>query len=313
VIIVMGENVVDLIPATDAPQPAPTAAPLLRAALGGGPANTAVAAARLGAPVAFAGRFGADAFGVRLRGRLSAAGVNLDAARSTADPSALALASVDEHGVARYDFWLDGAADFSTASADELPVPEAGDILHIGSLGAFWPPGADAIEAWVRRWRDRATISLDVNLRPIVLERQRDARERLVRLIRLAHVVKASDEDAVAAAPGEDPLDVARGWLSGGARLVVLTRGAAGAVGLASDGTTASAPARPVVVADTIGAGDAAMGALLARLHASGVDGVTADLKESLRYLCTAAAIACTHPGAYAPEANEVVAALAGG
>src|SRR5262249_39241087 len=108
----MGENVVDLIPVVSepsTPQPRPTAGPLLRAALGGGPADTAVAAARLGAPVAFAGRFGADAFGSRLRDRLATAGVDLSAARSTAAPSALALASIDAHGVARYDFWLDGA------------------------------------------------------------------------------------------------------------------------------------------------------------------------------------------------------------
>jgi fructokinase len=308
VITVVGENVVDLIPAGDG---------LLRPALGGGPANTAVAAARLGAPVAFAGRFGADAFAAALRQRLDAAGVRLDPARTAAAPSALALASLDAAGVARYDFWLDGAADFGTASADELPAPAPGDILHIGSLAAFWPPGADAIEAWIRRWRDRALVSVDVNLRPVVLEQQRDARERLARLVRLAHVVKASDEDATAAAPGEDPLDVARGWLDAGARLVVLTRGAAGATGLArgpaGETTEASVPAPAVPVADTIGAGDAAMGALLGRLHAAGVEGVAADLAETLRYVCTAAAIACTRPGAYAPDGIEVAAALAGG
>jgi fructokinase len=302
-IIIVGENVADLIPAGDG---------FLRVALGGGPANTAVAAARLGGAVGFAARFGADAFADQFRARLTGTRVDLAAARSVDAPSAVAVAAIDAAGVARYDFWLNGAADFSATDAVlDLPEPSPGDILHVGSLAAYWPPGADAIEAWLARWRDRCTVTFDVNLRPVVLDRHLDALERLERLIRLAHVVKASDEDVAHAYPGMDFAQVAAAWLARGPELVVLTHG--------GDGASAHTAGRPAVlvgapriaVADTIGAGDAAMAALLVQLAARGRAAVRDDLDEILRYVCATAAVACTRPGAYGPEPAEVAALLA--
>lgn len=301
-ITIVGENVADLIPAGDG---------LLRVALGGGPANTALAAARLGGAVGFAARFGLDGFAAQFRARLTSAGVDLAAARNVDAPSSVAVATVDDAGVARYDFWLNGAADFSaTDAALDLPEPSPGDILHVGSLAAYWPPGADAIEAWLARWRDRCTVTFDVNLRPIVLDRHRDARDRLERLIRLAHVVKASDEDVAHAYPGKDFARVAEGWLASGPELVVLTHGGDGASAHTAAGPPVVVGAPRIVVADTIGAGDAAMAALLVQLAAHGRASVRDDLNTVLRYVCATAAVACTHPGAYGPEPAEVAALL---
>ena len=90
-IIISGENVADLL----------TVGPgLLRTSLGGGPANTAVAAARLGGAVSYAARFGSDAFGRAFRERLCAAGVDLSHAVEVAAPSSLALANLDANGAA---------------------------------------------------------------------------------------------------------------------------------------------------------------------------------------------------------------------
>jgi fructokinase len=303
-IIVAGENVADLIPAP-ASVPASDSAvepALLRLTLGGGPANTAVAAARLGAEVSFAARFGSDAPGRAFRARLTEAGVDLRHAVDVPNPSSLALVSIDATGAAAYDFWLAGAADF-TATA--LPPVRAGDIQHIGSLAAYWPPGADVIEEWVSR-RSPATVTLDVNLRPIVLATQPDVVERLGRLVRNADVVKASDEDLRLAYPGADPEETARGWLEAGPSIIVITLGARGALGLTRNGCRVLVPAPVVEVADTIGAGDAAMGALLTRLAANGADGIGEDLEETLRFIVATAALACTKPGAYAPYPAEV-------
>jgi fructokinase len=297
-ILVAGENVTDLLAVPDG---------LLRPALGGGPANTAVAAARLMATVGFVGRFGSDAFGRAFRERLASAGVDLSHAPDVDAPSSLALATIDADGVATYDFWLNGAADFM---ATDLPVPGDGDILHVGSLAAYWPPGAATIESWLRKHRDRATVTFDVNLRPIVLASHGDdALARLDRLVRLAHVVKASVDDVTLAYPGADPETVARGWLEGvptGPRLVVLTQGADGVTALTRDGGRMHVPAPIVTVADTIGAGDAAMGALLARLQSEGLDGVIEKLEPVLRHVCAVAALACTRPGAYAPTPSDI-------
>lgn len=300
-IIVVGENVVDLIPA------ATSDGDMLRVTLGGGPANTAMAVARLGADVTYPCRLGADAFAERFRARLVAGGVDLSSARITDAPSTMAIASLDATGAARYDFWLDGAADFGI---DSLPAPAEGDILHVGSVAAYWPPGADVIESWLLRWRDTCTVTFDVNLRPFVLARQPDALDRLERLVRLAHVVKASEDDIAAAYPAAMPASVARSWLAAGPELVVLTHAERGASAHVAGKDRVAVPAPQVLVADTIGAGDAAMGALLARLATQGLRGISSRLDETLGYVCAAAAVACTRPGAYAPDPVEVAALL---
>lgn len=309
-IIVAGENVADLVATPEG---------LLRPALGGGPANVAVAAARLGAPVAMAARLGRDAFGAAFRGRLRESGVDTRYLVETADPSALALATLAADGDARYDFWLAGAADFGWRPA-ELPRPRPGDTLHLGSLAAFLPPGADALERWARRHRPQRTITFDPNLRPVALA-QPGALVRLERLVRLAHLVRASEDDLLLAYPGEAPTATARRWLAqraaaGGPAMVVLTRGPAGATALTARGEVSVAAPR-VDVVDTIGAGDTAMGALLAALHTGGALSPEAltrmdpqHLAGTLSFVCTAAALACARPGADPPVRDEVAAVL---
>jgi fructokinase len=291
-IVVTGENIVDLIPQPNGD---------LRPALGGGPANIAVAAARLGAPVAMAARLGGDPFGAAFRARLVDSLVDGRYLRDTTDPSTLALASIGVDGSARFEFWHQGAADFGWRDG-ELPHLAAGDIAHIGSLGAFLLPGADAVERWAAGLRPQCTVTFDPNLRPVSLA-EPGAVDRLERLVRLADVVKVSEDDLLLAYPREPVPDSARRWLAVlGSRLVLVTRGADGITSFSAEGErTVPAPAVPVV--DTIGAGDAAMGAVLACLHGTG----TVDLE----YVVAVAALACTKPGADAPTAAEVSAFLA--
>jgi fructokinase len=300
-IIVSGENVADLLPAETG---------LLRTALGGGPANTAVVAATLGGEVSFAARFGSDAFGQAFRDRLTAAGVDLSHAVDLDAPSSLALTSIEASGAANYDFWLEGAADYA---ATELPDAGPHDIRHIGSLAAYWPPGADVAEHWIEP--ASGLVTLDVNLRRVVLEHQPDAVYRLERLVQHADVVKASDEDLLMAHPAAAPEDTARRWLNGGAlgtpTLIVITRGAEGAIGLTRGGGRVHVPAPTVPVVDTIGAGDAVMGALLTRLASTSLQSVCENLEDALRFAVAVAALACTKPGAYAPSIGEVESCLA--
>lgn len=295
-IVVAGENVVDLVPVDG---------DLLRPELGGGPATIAVAAARLGAPVAMAARLGGDRFGAAFRDRLVAAGVDPRHLVRSTDPSTLALVSLDR-GEAHYDFWLTGCADFGWRDA-ELPPLAAGDIAHLGSLAAFVPPGADALARWAVRHRRHGVVTFDPNLRPVVLTDGAAAIGRLERLVAAAHVVKASEVDLRLAYPDLSPVDAAGRWLAGpGPVLVVLTRGEAGITALTRENEV-TMPALGVPVVDTIGAGDTAMGALLALLHERGLDGVLADLPATVRRMCAAAALACARPGPRPPTLAEIL------
>ncbi|MEX0370457.1 MAG: PfkB family carbohydrate kinase [Tateyamaria sp.] len=65
---------------------------------GGKGGNQAVAAARMGADVAFAGRIGKDAFGATLRDTLLAADINIDQLQTDTGASGMSAAIVDDHG-----------------------------------------------------------------------------------------------------------------------------------------------------------------------------------------------------------------------
>jgi fructokinase len=325
---VIGENIIDLVPLEAGNLP-PNAAdvPAYQAFSGGSPANVAVAAARLGTETALMARISRDVFGQRVRARLAEDGVSDRYLVTAREASSLAVVTFDDQRRASYDFWLDGTADWQWTDA-ELPSPLAPDVtaLHVGSLAAYLEPGASAIARLVRSERERGnvTISLDPNIRPAIVGGPdgdlAQAREHTERLVALAHVVKASDEDLSALYPDRSLEESARTWLALGPSLVVLTRGGDGALAIGRSATLA-VPAPIVDVADTVGAGDTFSGALLHSLSEAGLLGTAgmsklasleaAELRPLITAAAAAAAINCTRSGANPPTAAELAAFLA--
>jgi fructokinase len=164
-----------------------------------------------------------------------------------------------------------------------------------------------------------ATISFDPNCRPSIITDVDYARRQTEKFVCLADVVKASDEDLAWLYPGEDPLDSARRWLSlGGSEgpaLVVVTRGAEGPWGVNASGEVQFA-APSVRVADTVGAGDSFMAALLSGVVDLGLDGaqnrkglreLSADsLRDLLARAAWAAAVTVSRAGANPPTRAEL-------
>ncbi|OLT28607.1 carbohydrate kinase [Nocardiopsis sp. CNR-923] len=305
----------DLLPTAHGPD-------VLRAVPGGGPANTAVAAARLGTPTRLLARIGADGFGARIRDRLLGEGLDPSGLVAADEPSALAVATVGRDGSARYDFRMDDAADWRWRPGE---LPESLDsrvrAVHAASLALFREPGSARIEAMLRRehGRDEVTVTLDPNIRPDGVGDPDEARALALRHAAQAHLVKASDEDLAFLCPDLPPLRAARAIATLGPALVVVTLGAKGAVALTHT-REVEVRAPRVRVADTVGAGDAFMGALLhwldragrlgrgprARLAALGQD----SLRELLTFATAAAACTVTREGADSPTADELAAVL---
>jgi fructokinase len=84
-----------------------------------------------------------------------------------------------------------------------------------------------------------------------------------------------------------------------------------------TDAGVVEVPAVPIRVVDTIGAGDTAYAALLARLEShgalsrDGLAGLDAEAwRDVLRFAATAAAITCSRPGADPPTAAELAREL---
>ncbi len=312
-LVVVGENVMDLLPTRHGPD-------ILRAAPGGGPANTAVAASRLGLPTRLLARIGSDGFGALIRDRLLAEGLDPSGLVEAAEPSALALATLAEDGSARYDFRMDDAADWRWRPGElpEILEPEV-RAVHAASIALFREPGASRIEALLRRehGRGQVTVTLDPNIRQDVIGDPGASRALALRHAAQAHVVKASDEDLAFLYPGESVERAARAVAALGPALVVVTRGSDGAFAL-SHGVSASVPAPRTEVVDTVGAGDSFMGALLHRLDLDGrlgaeprnrLTGLTErDLTDLLAFAASAAAHTVTREGADPPTAAELLA-----
>lgn len=130
-----------------------------------------------------------------------------------------------------------------------------------------------------------------------------------------SNIVKASDKDLAWLYPHRTPEESLTAWLHLGPTLVALTRGAAGTVILTRRRRVETA-AEEVTVADTVGAGDAFMAALIAGLATLGALGIagrdrletlTIDELEALTvYASRAGAITCSRPGAIPPYPVEL-------
>ncbi|WP_461030620.1 carbohydrate kinase family protein, partial [Streptomyces sparsus] len=301
-VAVLGECVADafVVPGS---ADAPGAGLGLEVLPGGGPANTAVALARLGTPTRFLGRLSEDVFGRLFRAHLDASGVDLGAAVTAAESSTLAVADLDDQGRADYSFHAEGTADWQWTGA-ELAAATAAPMscLHTGSLALVRAPGGAAVEDLLRSVRERATVSLDPNVRPLLVE-PAEYRRRLPRWCATADILRLSDDDLAHLEPGASPEQAADTFHADGTPLVVVTLGAGGVfASLAGQRFRLAAP--PTRVVDTVGAGDAFMAGFLHALHRDGalggrIDGLDADrLREALGFGVRVAALTCEVRGA---------------
>jgi ribokinase len=245
---------------------------------------------------------GDDEFGARLRAGLAAEGVGVTGLRAVPGvASGLALITVDPAGensiaVAAGANGLAGGAEVAAAFAQPCDVLVLSAEIPTAVLGAA-----------LRRAR-AGRVATVLNLAPVPEGAAGLLAERPDWL-----VVNAQEAAALAGRPpdatpadevalGRDGAAALAAGLGGGQ--VVVTLGAAGAV-LAGPSGTSAVPGFRVTAVDTVGAGDAFVGALAVAL-ASGLDPAAA-----VTAACAAGAAAATRRGAQAalPRPADVLAA----
>jgi fructokinase len=275
--------------------------------VGGGPANTAKALARLGHDVHFIDGISSDEFGQSARSELLNDGVNLDLALASDKPTCTATVTLDAAGGASYEFLIDGTATFDF-NASWLPDPYRyqPQVLHIGTLVTVIEPGASALYDWAMQVAELAPIVFDPNIRPSV-QPDRDLYEAAVeKWAALSAVIKVSDDDLAWLFPGQAIEDVANRWINDGAFLVVVTQGANGLMGYTSDGRV-EVPGVKVDVVDTVGAGDTVGAIVVEAMLAHGLVELRGDLLRGvLTRAAAAAAITCSRKGAQPPYKHEL-------
>jgi len=308
-VLAIGESLIDVVDAPDE-----DGSPILVEHPGGSPMNIAYGAARLGLPSILLTAIGPDARGAAIAEHLEAAGVEIAPASFREEETSSATAHIQPDGSARYDF------DLRWSLPPDLVVPAA-DIVHVGSIAAFLEPGGTSVLALVRELAASdhpPVITFDPNMRPSIVTDHASALVRFEELAAGTTVLKLSDEDAEWLYPDASVDEAIDRILALGPALVAVTRGGDGAV-LATAADRVQVPGVSVEVADTIGAGDSFMSALIYQLaQLLDTDAATrADIADA-SVLATpvieaigAFAVACagitvSRPGANPPALDEL-------
>lgn len=295
---VCGEALIDLIPRGEQKV----------AIVGGGPANTAKALARLGFDSYFIDGISTDSFGGMIKDQLLHDGVNLKYAHYSDKQTCTADVSLDKAGVASYVFTIDGTATFDFTN-DWLPSPEEIKpvVLQIGTLATIVQPAADVLLEWAKRVAKVAPIVFDPNVRSSVLPDRPKYQEAIAKWAAISEVIKVSEDDLAWLYPEQDQIAIAEEWIKGGSTLVIITKGSYGIIGVTKDDVV-SVPGVKIEVVDTVGAGDTVGAIVVEAIVERGLKVITGDvLREVLVRATKAAAITCSRAGANPPTRAEIL------
>jgi fructokinase len=292
----LGEALVDLI--CEKPVESLLEADSFVPHFGGAVANVATVAARAGAYVALAGGAGMDDWGAWLRARLEREGVELSYfSLVEGRQTPLAAVTIDGSGDATYQIYGETIATVVHALGDR--VEEA--IENCGAL--FFSSntliGTEEREVTMRA-RELALaadqpVIFDPNFRLHRWRSHADAAASANACVPGALLVRMNESEAELMTGESDAERAATALLKAGARMVVVTLGARGA--LLRGEFRVDAPGVPVsVLRSTIGAGDVLTGTLLAQLATS--DFYPASIAAGLADAVAASSKACERWGA---------------
>ncbi|MEO3755247.1 sugar kinase [Streptomyces sp. B6B3] len=251
-----------------APPPLPIEeADSLSVSVAGAELNVCAAVARLGGRAAFLSAVGADAPGRRVRRAVR----DLDVAdtlvrEDPARPTGLFLRETPAGGQRRVTYYRAGSA------ASALDAPDAALLTAVNAPRSVVVSGLTAaLGAGPRRLLERlareaadtgAALVLDVNLRPALGTEEALATMR--RILPHVDLLMLGDDESGPLFGTTDPADVLATAAAAGVGETVLKGGERGCWLRDEDEESRHVPAHPTRVVDTVGAGDAFLGAFLA-------------------------------------------------
>jgi fructokinase len=256
--------------------------------LGGAPANFAYHARALGARSRVISRVGQDPLGAEILQRLQALG--LPAEEIQIDPTAptgTVSVELSNDGQPQFTIHEDVAWDRLALTPSALTAAAEADAVSFGTLAQRREPARGTIRALLANVRPGALRILDLNLRQHYF-----SREIIETSLSLANIVKCNDSELPVLADvlglrGSVRQQIEQLLRRHAQRIVCLTRGAQGS--LLYDGDQwADDPSEPVVVKDTVGAGDAfTAGLALGLLAGRPLDAINRRANQVARYVCS--------------------------
>ena len=294
---VAGEVLIDLIPNGNTSKPI----------VGGGPANTAKALARVGVDTQFIDGISTDNYGLMIKDELLTSGIKLDYVKYSDKPTCLAKVSLDKKGSASYEFVIEGTATFDF-SQRWLPNPAQlkPSLLYTGTLATIIEPGASELFTWAQSVAKSAPIVFDPNIRAAVVSDRKIYLSQVERWVAISSAVKVSQEDLTWLYPSLEIDQIVNDWLTLGALLVVVTFGDQGLAAFRL-GEKIKVDAIKVKVVDSVGAGDTVGAILVEAIVKDGLASLSGrPLEMMLKRAAKAAAITVSRAGANPPTSEEI-------
>ena len=243
-VIGFGETVLDIIFKNDQPQ---------KAVPGGSTFNAMISLGRTGVPGVMITETGDDHVGDIVRDFLIDNNINTDYVyRHKGTKSHLSLAFLDANNDAQYQFYKD---HWNIAMPQEMPQIDKGDIVIYGSFYCINPKIRDFSRRFLEKAHEQgAFLYYDINFRASHKEDIPDIMENITENMRLASVVRGSNED-FEILYGAKTCDEAYNIVKEYCPYFIYTN-ADKPVELRTPNLRASFPVKQVETVSTIGAGD---------------------------------------------------------
>ena len=299
---VMGEALIDILvnPAGE-----------IDSVVGGGPVNTSRTIARLGTDASFIGGLSQDALGKRIRRLLESDSVMCAIDQDCAAPTTLAIASLDDHGSATYQFLIHGTSSLSVTPEIALKALDLNaTAIHIGTLAFVFEPLSQSTRAVVAAMGENQILMMDPNARPSVMDDSSQFWETFNTSLDRADVIKFSGDDLDFMFPGLTSHEAARDICGRSQAVVLFTDGSLG-VHVFTQNEEFHVDVPRIDVVDTVGAGDSFSGGFLSywdkhNLSRSELQDPS-SLRAAVEFGVKVAGLTCQRAGAMPPFAHELV------
>ena len=305
-ILCCGEALIDMLPQT-----VDAGATAYLPQVGGAVFNTAIALGRLNVSVGLFTGISTDFFGHQLLHAMQESRVDSSRLVFSDRHTTLAFVGLTE-GTAEYAFFDENSAGRMLRSKQLPRLTDDIEALFFGGISLVQEPCGSTYEELLVGASETRVVVLDPNIRPGFITDEVAYRARVKRLSAHADLVKLSDEDLQWLEGPGDYQSIATRILQRGPKIVIVTRGAAGATAITARHRI-EVEAEQVSVCDTVGAGDTFNAGLLASLQHQGVlnkqqlAGLHAQkLQAALSWGIKAAAVTVSRAGANPPWLSEL-------
>lgn len=285
---------------------------------GGAPANVLACLSKFGKAVAFLGMVGKDQFGNYLNDVLLTAGIDVSGLKHTDQANTtLAFVHLGTNGDRSFSFYRNPGADMMIKVEDlDFNVINNTGIFHFGSISMTHEGARIAtLMAAESAKNNGSLISYDPNFRAPLWESPEKAREAILVGMKLADVVKVSEEELMLTTGTEDLVEGSGKLIASySIKLLFVTLGAKGSFYRCGE-MTGCLPTYDVKTIDTTGAGDAFFAGALYKILERGtkIEGMSGDeLGSIVEFANAVGSLSTTKKGAIPsmPTIDEVYACM---